>query len=97
MNLVDLAGSENQKDTKTSGEGLKEGININQSLFTLGNVISAFSDKKKKMIPPYHDSKLTKLLKDSLGGNTKTLMIANIGPAYSNVAQTYKTLKYANR
>ena len=95
LNLVDLAGSEKQKHTKTSDEGLKEAININLSLTNLGNVINMLVKGKPHI--PYRDSKLTKLLQDSLGGNTKTLMIANIGPAASSFPETFQTLKYAYR
>lgn len=95
LNLVDLAGSEKQKQTKTTNEALKEGININLSLTTLGNVINLLVQGSPHV--PYRNSKLTKLLSDSLGGNSKTLMIANIGPARSNYAETLQTLKYANR
>ena len=80
LNLVDLAGSERQSKTGSTGERLKEATNINKSLLTLGNVISALVDGASTHIP-YRDSKLTKLLQDSLGGNTRTVMIANIGPA----------------
>ena len=100
LNLVDLAGSEKQKQTKTSDEGLKEAIKINLSLTNLGNVIKTLSsnhEKKQKKHIPYRNSKLTKLLQDSLGGNTKTLMIANIGPSGSNYAETFQTLRYAHR
>lgn len=95
LNLVDLAGSEKQKHTKTTDEGLREAIKINLSLTNLGNVINKLVKGEKHI--PYRNSKLTKLLQDSLGGNTKTLMIANIGPAASNFAETYQTLKYAHR
>jgi kinesin family protein 3/17 len=78
--LVDLAGSERQKKTHAEGERLKEAIEINLSLSALGNVISALVDGTSKYIP-YRDSKLTRLLQDSLGGNTKTIMIAVISPA----------------
>ncbi|KAL4451157.1 hypothetical protein ABPG74_021479 [Tetrahymena malaccensis] len=95
LNLVDLAGSERQSKTQATGERFKEAININQSLATLGNVISALVDSKPYI--PYRDSKLTRLLQDSLGGNTKTVMIANIGPADYNYDETISTLRYANR
>lgn len=95
LNLVDLAGSEKQKKTKATNEALKEGININLSLTTLGNVINQLV--KKSAHVSFRNSKLTKLLADSLGGNSKTLMIANIGPASSNYLETLQTLKYANR
>ena len=96
LNLVDLAGSERQSKTQATGDRFKEAININQSLTTLGNVISALVDPKSSHIP-YRDSKLTRLLQDSLGGNTKTVMIANIGPADYNYDETLSTLRYANR
>lgn len=95
LNLVDLAGSEKQKQTKTSDEGLKEGININLSLTTLGNVINLLVKGSPHI--PYRNSKLTKLLSDSLGGNSKTLMLANVGPAKSNYAESLQALKYASR
>jgi hypothetical protein len=96
LNLVDLAGSERQNKTGATGEIAKQGIYINQSLTALGNVISALVDPKATHVP-YRDSKLTKLLQDSLGGNTKTVMIANIGPADYNYEETLSTLRYANR
>jgi hypothetical protein len=96
LNLVDLAGSERQSKTHAQGDRFKEAININQSLTSLGNVISALVDGKSGHIP-YRDSKLTRLLQDSLGGNTKTIMIANLGPADFNFDETLTTLRYANR
>ena len=96
LNLVDLAGSERQSKTRASGDRLKEATKINLSLSALGNVISALVDGKSQHIP-YRDSKLTRLLQDSLGGNTKTVMIANIGPADYNFDETMSTLRYANR
>lgn len=96
LNLVDLAGSERQSKTGATGDRLKEGIKINLSLTALGNVISALVDGKSGHIP-YRDSKLTRLLQDSLGGNTKTVMVANIGPADYNYDETISTLRYANR
>jgi len=87
---------ERQAKTKSTDTRLKEAININQSLATLGNVISALVDTKATHIP-YRDSKLTRLLQDSLGGNAKTVMIANIGPADWNYDETLSTLRYANR
>ena len=97
LNLVDLAGSERQKKTNASGQRLKEGSNINLSLSALGNVISALVDGKSGKHIPYRDSKLTRLLQTSLGGNTKTVMIAAIGPADYNYDETLSTLRYANR
>ncbi|XP_073426293.1 kinesin-like protein KIF17 [Dendrobates tinctorius] len=96
LNLVDLAGSERQSKTGATGERLKEATKINLSLSALGNVISALVDGKSKHIP-YRDSKLTRLLQDSLGGNTKTLMVACLSPADNNYDETLSTLRYANR
>ncbi|KAL4655440.1 kinesin-like protein KIF3B isoform X1 [Arapaima gigas] len=96
LNLVDLAGSERQTKTGTQGERLKEATKINLSLSALGNVISALVDGKSTHIP-YRDSKLTRLLQDSLGGNARTVMVANIGPASYNVEETLTTLRYSNR
>ncbi|XP_006639687.1 kinesin-like protein KIF3B [Lepisosteus oculatus] len=96
LNLVDLAGSERQTKTGAQGERLKEATKINLSLSALGNVISALVDGKSTHIP-YRDSKLTRLLQDSLGGNAKTVMVANIGPASYNVEETLTTLRYSNR
>eukprot|EP00126_Sphaerothecum_destruens_P010451 Sdes_comp20746_c0_seq1m16635 len=96
LNLVDLAGSERQSKTGATGDRLKEATKINLSLSCLGNVISALVDGKSKHIP-YRDSKLTRLLQDSLGGNMKTVMIACISPASSNADETLSTLRYANR
>ncbi|KAK3547546.1 hypothetical protein QTP86_024476, partial [Hemibagrus guttatus] len=96
LNLVDLAGSERQTKTGAQGERLKEATKINLSLSALGNVISALVDGKSTHIP-YRDSKLTRLLQDSLGGNARTVMVANIGPASYNVEETLTTLRYSNR
>ncbi|EGW10226.1 chromosome-associated kinesin KIF4A [Cricetulus griseus] len=95
--LVDLAGSERQKKTKAEGDRLKEGIHINQGLLCLGNVISALGDGKKGGFVPYRDSRLTRLLQDSLGGNSHTLMIACVSPADSSLEETLNTLRYADR
>ncbi len=96
LNLVDLAGSERQNKTGATGKVLQEGIKINLSLTALGNVISALSEGNAKHIP-YRDSKLTRLLQNSLGGNAKTMMIAAISPADYNYEETMSTLRYANR
>uniref|UniRef100_A0A8C3J0F6 Kinesin-like protein n=1 Tax=Calidris pygmaea TaxID=425635 RepID=A0A8C3J0F6_9CHAR len=96
LNLVDLAGSERQSKTGATGERLKEATKINLSLSALGNVISALVDGRSKHIP-YRDSKLTRLLQDSLGGNTKTLMVACLSPADNNYDESLSTLRYANR
>eukprot|EP00347_Sterkiella_histriomuscorum_P004399 403360607 len=96
LNLVDLAGSERQSKTGAQGSTLKEGIKINLSLTALGNVIGALVDGKSAHIP-YRDSKLTRMLQDSLGGNTKTVMIAAVSPADYNYEETLSTLRYASR
>jgi hypothetical protein len=100
FHFVDLAGSERLKRTAAQGDRVKEGISINSGLLALGNVISALGDPSKSRTTthiPYRDSKLTRLLQDSLGGNAHTLMIACVSPAEWNVAETVNTLKYANR
>ena len=96
LNLVDLAGSERQSKTNATGDRLKEAQKINLSLSALGNVISALVDGRSTHIP-YRDSKLTRLLQDSLGGNTKTVMIAAVSPADYNYDETLSTLRYASR
>ncbi|KAK7151196.1 hypothetical protein R3I93_012208 [Phoxinus phoxinus] len=96
LNLVDLAGSERQTKTGVQGERLKEATKINLSLSALGNVISALVDGRSSHVP-YRDSKLTRLLQDSLGGNAKTIMVATLGPASYNYEETLTTLRYANR
>ena len=106
FHLVDLAGSERNKRTGASGHRFKESININSGLLALGNVINAIADdqerRKQDLGPrhlhvPYRDSKLTRLLQDSLGGNSRTCMIACISPADANLEETLNTLKYAAR
>ena len=99
FNFVDLAGAERQKRTGASGQRLKEGIDINKGLSNLGNVISALGDPKKRgrSHVPYRDAKLTRLLKGSLGGNHKTLMIACVSPAAVNMGESLNCLRYANR
>eukprot|EP01052_Picozoa_sp_SAG31_P030795 SAG31_NODE_3192_length_4571_cov_2.313730_4_plen_268_part_00 len=92
LNLVDLAGSERQTKTGATGDRLKEATKINLSLSALGNVIKALVDPKKGHIP-YRDSKLTRLLQDSLGGNAKTVMVANMGPADYNFDESLNTLR----
>ena len=96
LNLVDLAGSEKQKRTGTTGVRFKEATKINLSLSALMNVITSLVDGKSKHVP-YRDSKLTRLLQDSLGGNVKTCMIANICPSASSYEETLSTLRYADR
>ncbi|KAI4904498.1 hypothetical protein NFI96_025300 [Prochilodus magdalenae] len=96
LNLVDLAGSERQTKTGVKGERLKEAAKINLSLSALGNVISALADGRSSHIP-YRDSKLTRLLRDSLGGNAKTIMVATLGPASCCYEETLTTLRYASR
>ena len=96
LNIVDLAGSERQSKTGATGDRLKEASKINLSLSTLCHVISSLTDPKCTYIP-YRDSKLTRILQDSLGGNTKTVMIAALGPADYNIEETLSTLRYASR
>ena len=96
LNLVDLAGSERQSKTESTGERFIEATKINLSLTCLGSVINKLVSGKQQYIP-YRDSKLTMLLQDSLGGNTKTVMIANVGPADYNYDETLNTLWYAQR
>uniref|UniRef100_A0A4W4F4B8 Kinesin family member 13Bb n=1 Tax=Electrophorus electricus TaxID=8005 RepID=A0A4W4F4B8_ELEEL len=101
LSLVDLAGSERAVKTGAAGDRLKEGSNINKSLTTLGLVISALAEqgagKSKSKFVPYRDSVLTWLLKDSLGGNSRTAMVATISPAADNYDETLSTLRYADR
>ncbi|XP_053104377.1 kinesin-like protein KIF14 isoform X2 [Hemicordylus capensis] len=100
VNLIDLAGSERCSAARTSGERLKEGVSINKSLLTLGKVISALSEQsqsRRKVFIPYRESVLTWLLKESLGGNSKTAMIATISPSARNVEETLSTLRYAKQ
>jgi len=100
INLVDLAGSERAKSTGATGSTLKEGANINKSLSALGNVINALVEQakgKKGVFIPYRNSKLTRVLQESLGGNSVTFMLAALSPAACNFEETLSTLKYANR
>ncbi|XP_033105762.1 kinesin-like protein KIF28P [Anneissia japonica] len=99
INLVDLAGSERADSTGATGDRLKEGAAINQSLSALGNVIAALADASqgKRVKVPYRDSVLTRLLKNALGGNSKTIMIAALSPADINYEETLSTLRYADR
>lgn len=102
LSLIDLAGSERASATNNTGQRMIEGANINKSLLALGNCITLLSDRnegKGKNIShiPYRDSKLTRLLKDSLGGNCRTVMITNLSPAVTTFEDTHNTLKYANR
>ncbi|XP_016382604.1 kinesin-like protein KIF14 [Sinocyclocheilus rhinocerous] len=100
INLVDLAGSERCTSAQTSGDRLREGASINKSLLTLGKVISSLSEQaqtRKKVFIPYRESVLTWLLKESLGGNSKTAMIATLSPAASNMDESLSTLRYAQQ
>ena len=98
LSLIDLAGSERATVSTNCGMRLREGANINRSLLALGNVINALaSNKPNKSHIPYRDSKLTRLLKDSLGGNCRTVMIANVSPSGCSFEDTYNTLRYADR
>lgn len=95
--MLDLAGSERASNTQNRGIRLREGANINRSLLALGNVINALGSARKGSYIPYRDSKLTRLLKDSLGGNCRTVMIAAISPAARSFEESLNTLKYADR
>ena len=97
FNFVDLAGSERQKHTKAKGKRLKEGCNINKSLTILGSVIYSLASKRKNQFVRYRDSKLTFLLKDSLGGNSKTVFIANVSPSAMYYVESLSTLLFAQR
>ncbi|XP_072230004.1 kinesin-like protein KIF19 [Leuresthes tenuis] len=95
--MIDLAGSERAAQTQNRGQRLKEGAHINRSLLALGNCINALSDKNGNKYVNYRDSKLTRLLKDSLGGNSRTVMIAHISPASMAFEESRNTLTYADR
>lgn len=95
LSMIDLAGSERGAATGCKGMRFTEGANINKSLLALGNCINSLADGARHV--PYRDSKLTRLLKDSLGGNCQTIMIANVSPSWGNYEDTYNTLRYATR
>ena len=95
--MVDLAGSERVRVTGATGKRLEECKKINQSLSSLGNVIAALTDPKMRGHIPYRDSKLTRLLEDSLGGNCKTTMMAMVSPAFESYSENLSTLKFATR
>ncbi|KAF8543332.1 P-loop containing nucleoside triphosphate hydrolase protein [Trichophaea hybrida] len=97
LSIIDLAGSERASVTKNRGERLLEGANINRSLLALGNCINSLCDPRSSNHVPYRDSKLTRLLKFSLGGNCKTVMIVCVSPSSQHYDETHNTLKYANR
>ncbi|XP_009274900.1 PREDICTED: kinesin-like protein KIF7 [Aptenodytes forsteri] len=98
FHFVDLAGSERIVKTGNTGERLKESIQINSGLLALGNVISALGDPRRKSSHiPYRDSKITRILKDSLGGNAQTVMIACVSPSSSDFDESLNTLNYASR
>src|ERR1700753_339368 len=97
LSIIDLAGSERASATKNRGERLLEGANINKSLLALGSCINALCDPRKRNHVPYRNSKLTRLLKFSLGGNSKTVMIVCVSPSSSHFDETKNTLRYANR
>eukprot|EP00801_Mesodinium_rubrum_P001143 Mrub_01143.p1 GENE.Mrub_01143~~Mrub_01143.p1 ORF type:complete len:778 (+),score=232.21 Mrub_01143:322-2334(+) len=98
LSLIDLAGSERGTVTENRGIRLREGAKINRSLLALANCINALGDSNKKgMFIPYRDSKLTRLLKDSLGGKSRTVMMCAVAPASQGFEETINTLKYANR
>ena len=96
LNLIDLAGSERLSKTEATGDRLKEAQNINKSLSALGDVINALGNRKNTHIP-YRNSKLTYLLQDSLGGNSKVMMVVAISPAVYNVGETICSLNFASR
>ncbi|RMJ23811.1 Kinesin family, partial [Aspergillus sp. HF37] len=97
LSVIDLAGSERASATKNRGERLFEGANINKSLLALGSCINALCDPRRRNHVPYRDSKLTRLLKFSLGGNCKTVMIVCVSPSSNHFDETQNTLRYANR
>ena len=97
LNLVDLAGSERVRLSGATGQRLEESKKINQSLSALGNVIAALTDVRGRQHIPYRDSKLTRILEDSLGGNCKTTMMAMVSPALEAILESVSTLKFANR
>ncbi|CAM1504866.1 Fc.00g024570.m01.CDS01 [Cosmosporella sp. VM-42] len=97
LSIIDLAGSERASVTKNRGERLTEGANINKSLLALGGCINALCDRRLKTHVPYRNSKLTRLLKFSLGGNCKTVMIVCVSPSSAHFDETQNTLRYANR
>ncbi|KAL6702506.1 tubulin-dependent ATPase kip3 [Coniothyrium glycines] len=97
LSIIDLAGSERASATKNRGERLIEGANINKSLLALGSCINALCDARKRNHIPYRNSKLTRLLKFSLGGNCKTVMIVCVSPSSAHFDETQNTLRYANR
>ena len=97
FHLVDLAGSERQKKTGATGKRFKESVTINRGLLALGNVISALSKKQAHKHVPYRESKLTRMLQDSIGGNSRTIMIACVSTSDTNMEETLNTLKYASR
>lgn len=97
LSIIDLAGSERASATKNRGERLIEGANINKSLLALGSCINALCDPRKRNHVPYRNSKLTRLLKFSLGGNCKTVMIVCVSPSSAHFDETQNTLRYANR
>lgn len=97
LNLVDLAGSERVRVTGATGKRLEESKKINQSLSCLGNVIAALTDQKLRAHIPYRDSKLTRILENSLGGNCKTTMMAMISPSGEAFSESSSTLKFATR
>jgi kinesin family protein 18/19 len=97
LSIIDLAGSERASATKNRGARLTEGANINKSLLALGSCINALCDQRKRNHVPYRNSKLTRLLKFSLGGNCKTVMIVCVSPSSAHFDETQNTLRYANR
>lgn len=97
LSLIDLAGSERGAKTMNRGERMREGTNINRSLLALANCINKLTENKKGAYVNYWDSKLTRLLKDSLEGKSKTLMVVTVSPGSGGFEETLNTLKYADR
>jgi len=93
--LIDLAGSEDNRKTDNKGERMTESSSINTSLFVLAKVVNALNSKSERV--PYRDSKLTRLLQDSLGGASVGVIIANVAPSYSHYINTQNTLNFANK
>merc|ERR1719354_1006569 len=97
LNLVDLAGSERVGHTGAEGIRLKEGSHINKSLLALGTVIAKLAEDRDRYHIPYRDSKLTRILQSSLGGNARTGIVCTVTPAFQHIDETLSTLRFANR
>uniref|UniRef100_A0AAY5KCZ3 Kinesin motor domain-containing protein n=1 Tax=Esox lucius TaxID=8010 RepID=A0AAY5KCZ3_ESOLU len=97
LHVVDLAGSERAARTGNTGMRLKDSVHINTGLLALGNVIRALSDPSRRNHVPYRDAKITRLLRDSLGGSAHTLMLACVSPSHNSVTETLSVLQFASR